>query len=37
MMVDPGETEIGKGQAPQTGSGVIGTDDSGTDVVEELA
>ena len=37
VVVDPGEAEIGEREAPQPGHGLVGRDDAGADVVEQLA
>ena len=37
VVIDPGESQIGTGQTPQAGGGLVGADDAGADIVEELA
>jgi hypothetical protein len=36
-LVDPGESEIGEGKAPEARHGIVGRKHAGTDIVEKLA
>ncbi len=36
MVIDPGEAEIGEGEPPEAAHGLVGSEDTAADVVEEL-